>query len=145
MRSTQFLCAAAAPFSLVLLLGLAAGLANVAGGLLLLRMRADRFLHGFVAFGAGFLISVALVEMVPESLRASPVGGPLWILAGFCGVHLLEHTLVEHFHFGEETHSHEFLHRSTAYSVTFGLAAHTFFDGITIVQRRVMWIHFSPG
>lgn len=135
MGPVSLLCVAAtAPFSLVLLLGLVAGLANVAGGLLLLRMRAERFLHGFVAFGAGFLISVALVEMVPESLRAAPVAGPLWILAGFCGVHLLEHTLVAHFHFGEETHANEFLHRSTAYSVTFGLAAHTFFDGIAIAS-----------
>ena len=134
MHSTDLLCAAAVPFSLVLLLGLIAGLANVVGGLLLLRMRAERFLHGFVAFGAGFLISVALVEMVPESLHASPLTGPLWILAGFCGVHLLEHTLVAHFHFGEETHAQEFLHRSTAYSVTFGLAAHTFFDGIAIAS-----------
>ena len=49
-------------------------------------------------------------------------------------MHLLEHTLVAHFHFGEETHSEEFLHRSTAYSVTFGLAAHTFFDGIAIAS-----------
>jgi ZIP family zinc transporter/zinc and cadmium transporter len=124
----------ATPFGIVLLLGLIAGLADVAGGLLLLRMRAERFLHGFVAFGAGFLIAVAIVEMVPESLHASPVAAPLWILAGFCGVHLLEHTLVAHFHFGEETHAEEFLHRSTAYSVTCGLAAHTFFDGIAIAS-----------
>jgi zinc transporter ZupT len=122
------------PFWIVLLLGLVAGMADVVGGLLLLRMRAERFLHGFVAFGAGFLISVALVEMIPESFHASLIAAPLWILAGFCGVHLLEHTLVAHFHFGEETHSEEFLHRSTAYSVTFGLAAHTFFDGIAIAS-----------
>ncbi len=122
------------PFSVVLLLGLVAGLADVVGGLLLLRIRAERFLNAFVAFGAGFLIAVAIVEMVPESLRAAPHVAPLWILAGFCGVHLLEHTLVAHFHFGEETHAEEFLHRSTAYSVTFGLAAHTFFDGIAIAS-----------
>jgi ZIP family zinc transporter/zinc and cadmium transporter len=121
-------------FGIVLLLGLIAGLANVAGGLLLLRFRSEKFLHGFVAFGAGFLVAVALVEMVPESLHAAPVTGVLWILAGFCGVHLLEHTLVEHFHFGEETHAEEFIHGATAYSVTFGLAAHTFFDGIAIAS-----------
>lgn len=125
---------ASTPFDIVLVLGLIAGLTNVVGGWLLLRMRAERFLHGFVAFGAGFLIAVALVEMMPESFRAAPVSAPLWILAGFCGVHLLEHTLVAHFHFGEETHLEEFLRRSTAYSVTFGLAAHTFFDGIAIAS-----------
>ncbi len=136
------------PFGVVLLLGLVAGLANVAGGLLLLRVRAERFLHGFVAFGAGFLIAVAIVEMVPESLHASPIAAPLWILAGFCGVHLLEHTLVAHFHFGEETHAEEFLHRSTAYSVTCGLAAHTFFDGIAIASgfafsNALGWLIFT--
>ena len=125
---------AATAFPIVLLLGLIAGLANVLGGVLLLRVRAGRFLHGFVAFGAGFLIAVALVEMVPESIHLSPIASPLWILAGFCGVHLLEHTLVAHFHFGEETHADEFLRRSTAYSVTAGLAAHTFFDGIAIAS-----------
>ncbi len=136
------------PFGIVLLLGLIAGLADVAGGLLLLRFRAERFLHGFVAFGAGFLIAVALVEMIPESLQAAPHAAPLWILAGFCGVHLLEHTLVAHFHFGEETHAEEFLHRSTAYSVTFGLAAHTFFDGIAIASgfafsTTLSWLIFT--
>ncbi len=136
------------PFGVVLLLGLVAGLADVAGGLLLLRVRAERFLHGFVAFGAGFLIAVAIVEMVPESLRASPIAAPLWILAGFCGVHLLEHTLVAHFHFGEETHAEEFLNRSTAYSVTCGLAAHTFFDGIAIASgfafsNALGWLIFT--
>jgi zinc transporter ZupT len=136
------------PFGVVLLLGLIAGLADVAGGLLLLRVRAERFLHGFVAFGAGFLIAVAIVEMVPESLHVSPVAAPLWILAGFCGVHLLEHTLVAHFHFGEETHAEEFLHRSTAYSITCGLAAHTFFDGIAIASgfafsNALGWLIFT--
>jgi zinc transporter ZupT len=122
------------PFWIVLLLGVIAGLANVVGGMLLLRMRAERFLQGFVAFGAGFLIAVALIEMVPESLHISMVAGPFWILAGFCGVHLLEHTLVPHLHMGEETHTDEFLHRSTAYSVTGALTAHTFFDGVAIAS-----------
>ena len=122
------------PFWVVLLLGLVAGLANVAGAVLLLRMRAERFLHVFVAFGAGFLVAVAIVEMIPESMHAAPMAAPLWILAGFCGVHFLEHTVVAHFHLGEETHTEEFVRRSTAYSVTFGLTAHTFFDGIAIAS-----------
>jgi zinc transporter ZupT len=125
---------ASTPFGIVLLLGFIAGLANVVGGLLMLRMGAERFLHGFVAFGAGFLIAVTLVEMVPESLRISSFAAPFWILAGFCGVHLLEHTLVPHLHMGEETHTDEFLHRSTAYSVTAALTAHTFFDGVAIAS-----------
>ncbi len=137
-----------ASFSLVLLMGLIAGLADMAGGLLLLRMRADRFLHGFVAFGAGFLVSVTLVEMIPESFTVAPRSAPLWFLAGFCLIHLLEHTLVAHFHFGEETHAEELVRRSTAYSITFGLAAHTFFDGIAIasgfrISSALGWLIFA--
>lgn len=121
-------------FEIVLVLGLVAGLADVAGGLLVLRARAERFLHGFIAFGAGFLVAVALVDMVPESIDFSPMAAPLWILAGFCGVHLLEHAVVPHFHFGPETHAEEVFHPATAYSVTVGLVAHTFFDGIAIAS-----------
>ena len=123
-----------APLGLVLFLGLVAALANLGGGLLLLKSGAQRYLHAFVAFGSGFLIAVAIVEMLPESFHLAPITAPLWILAGFCGVHILEHTLVAHFHFGEETHPHEFLHAGTAYSLTLGLAAHTFFDGIAIAS-----------
>ncbi len=123
-----------APLSLVLFLGLVAALANLGGGLLLLKSGAQKYLHAFVAFGSGFLIAVAIVEMLPESFRLAPITAPLWILAGFCGVHILEHTLVAHFHFGEETHPHEFLRVGTAYSLTLGLAAHTFFDGIAIAS-----------
>lgn len=124
-------------FEIVLILGLIAGLADVVGGFLVLRAPAERFLHGFIAFGAGFLVAVAIVDMMPESIRVDPVIAPLWILVGFCGVHLLEHSLVSHFHFGPETHAEEFFHPATAYSITVGLAAHTFFDGIAIASGFV--------
>lgn len=136
------------PLFLVLFLGLLAGLANLGGGLLLLKSGMQRYLHGFVAFGSGFLIAVALVEMLPESFHLAPLAAPFWILGGFCGVHLLEHTLVSHFHFGEETHPGEFLHARTAYSLTFGLASHTFFDGVAIASGftysdKLGWLVFA--
>jgi zinc transporter ZupT len=134
--------------SIVLILGAAAALANVAGGFAVLRAKpARRTLHAFIAFGAGFLLSVALVEMVPESLRTMPAQGAMLALLGFCGVHLLEHTITQHFHFGEETHSDEFLHAHTGYSVVVGLSAHAFFDGVAIasgflVSGRIGWLIF---
>lgn len=78
------------------------------------------------------MMAAALLEMVPESIRLDAKLAPLLVVAGYCGVHLLEHTLVPHFHFGEETHHHEFLTARKSYSVLLGLAAHTFFDGIAI-------------
>jgi ZIP family zinc transporter/zinc and cadmium transporter len=120
-------------FWLSLLLGLGAGLADYLGGVLLVRRSPSaKALRYFVALGSGFMLSAVILEMLPEGMKANPAWAPALILAGYCGVHLLEHTLVPHFHFGEETHHHEFLSAKTSYSVLLGLAAHTFFDGIAI-------------
>ena len=92
----------------------------------------ERYLRYFVALGAGFLMATALLEMTPESLRLSPRLGPILIMAGYCVVHLLEHTINAHFHFGEETHHDEFVSQSTGYSVLGGLSVHALFDGVAI-------------
>jgi ZIP family zinc transporter/zinc and cadmium transporter len=133
---------------LSLILGAIAALADVAGGLVLVRARGvERYLRYFVALGAGFLMATAVIEMVPESLRLSPVLGPVLIMAGYCAVHLLEHTINAHFHFGEETHSHEFVSTRTGYSVLGGLSVHALFDGVAIgsgfvVSRDLGWLIF---
>jgi zinc transporter ZupT len=135
-------------FWLSLVLGLGAGLADYLGGFLLVRKSPSaRALRYFVALGAGFMLAAAVLEMIPEAMGINPKWAPLLILAGYCGVHLLEHTLVPHFHFGEETHHQEFLSAKTSYSVLLGLATHTFFDGIAIgsgfvLSRWLGWVLF---
>ncbi len=126
-------------FWLSLTLGLVAGLADYFGGFLLVRRSPSaRALRYFVALGAGFMLAAAVLEMVPAGLSLNPRWAPLLLLAGYCGVHLLEHTLVPHFHFGEETHHQEFLSARTSYSVLLGLATHTFFDGVAIGSGFVL-------
>jgi zinc transporter ZupT len=116
-----------------LFLGAIAALADVVGGLILVRARGvERYLRYFVALGAGFLMATAVLEMAPESLRLSPKLGPVLIMVGYCAVHLLEHTINAHFHFGEETHAHEFVSGRTGYSVMGGLSVHALFDGVAI-------------
>ena len=116
-----------------LILGAVAALADVAGGLVLVRARGiERYLRYFVALGAGFLMATALLEMTPDSIRMSPRLGPVLIMAGYCAMHLLEHTINAHFHFGEEIHHGEFLHAHTGYSVLGGLTVHALFDGVAI-------------
>jgi ZIP family zinc transporter/zinc and cadmium transporter len=116
-----------------LILGAIAALADVAGGWVLVRARGvERYLRYFVALGAGFLMATALLEMAPESLRLNGRLGPALIMAGYCAVHLLEHTINAHFHFGEETHAGEFVSRRTGYSVLGGLSFHALFDGVAI-------------
>ena len=118
---------------LSLILGTIAALADVAGGFVLVRARGvERYLRYFVALGAGFLIATALLEMTPEGIKLNPVWGPVLIMGGYCVVHLLEHTINAHFHYGEETHHGEFISRHTGNSVLVGLSVHALFDGVAI-------------
>ena len=131
-----------------LILGTIAALADVAGGLVLVRARGvERYLRYFVALGAGFLMATALVEMAPEGMKLNPRWGPILIMAGYCVVHLLEHTINSHFHFGEEVHKGEFVSMRTGYSVLAGLSVHALFDGVAIgsgfvVSNWLGWLIF---
>ncbi|MBX6358761.1 ZIP family metal transporter [Pseudacidobacterium ailaaui] len=133
---------------LSLILGSVAAFADIFGGLVLVRSHWEkRYLRYFVALGAGFMLAVAFLEMLPESMAVSARWAPLLVLAGYCVVHLLEHTIVPHFHFGEETHQDEFLSSHTSYSVLAGLAVHALFDGIAIasgfvLSSRLGWLIF---
>lgn len=116
-------------------LGLLAALADVFGGLVLVRTQWEkRYLRYFIALGAGFMLAAAFLEMVPESFRITPHAAPWLVLTGYCLIHLLEHTVTPHFHFGEETHHEEFVSLHTSYSVVAGLAVHSLFDGVAIAS-----------
>jgi len=131
-----------------LALGIFAALANVFGGLVLTgRDWERRYLRYFIALGAGFMLAAALLEMLPQSLALRPASAPLLLLAGYLLVHLVEHSFVAHFHFGEETHAAHFVHGHLPWSVMAGLAIHTFFDGVAIgsgflVSSWLGWIIF---
>jgi ZIP family zinc transporter/zinc and cadmium transporter len=134
--------------ALALLLGLTAALANVAGGMLILRREWSRvYLKYFVALGAGFMLGAAFLEMLPESLRLMGESSFLLVLAGYFLVHFFEHTLAPHFHFGEETHHEEMAGAHAPISALFGLMIHTFFDGVAIASGFLVgewlgWIIF---
>ncbi|HEV2382108.1 MAG TPA: ZIP family metal transporter [Terriglobia bacterium] len=118
-----------------LLLGMLAGLANLAGAAIVAARAWSRtFLAYFIAVGSGFMLATALAEIVPESLRRAPVSGPPLILAGYFIVHFFEHSWPAHFHYGEETHHEPFSNRHTAYLALGGLTIHTFFDGVAIAS-----------
>lgn len=118
-----------------LALGVVAGLANLLGGAIVsARPWSRTFLTLFIALGSGFMLATALTEMVPESLRLAPASAPALILLGYFIVHLCEHAWPAHFHFGEETHTDEFLNPSVAYTALAGLLIHTFFDGVSITS-----------
>jgi ZIP family zinc transporter/zinc and cadmium transporter len=136
------------PIVLSVVLGLSAAGANILGGAIIVQKHWDRsYLRYFVALGAGFMLATAIVEIFPTSIELQGKSAALLVLIGYLVTHFFEHTLTPHFHFGEETHEHEFMHSHTGYSVLIGLLIHTFFDGIAIasgfiVSSRLGWIIF---
>lgn len=123
------------PFQWSLALGLAAALANVLGGLVVVSRSHwnELLLKSFLALGAGFMLAASFLRMLPESFRLSP-HAPVLVLAGYFLVHFFEHTLTPHFHFGEETHGEAMLDPAASWSALLGLSIHTFFDGVSIAS-----------
>jgi zinc transporter ZupT len=136
------------PFTLSILLGSVAAFADIFGGMILVRGNWEkRYLRYFVALGAGFMMAAAFLEMLPESFKLSMQWAPVLVLAGYCAIHLLEHTITPHFHFGEETHHDEFISHHTGNSVVLGLGVHALFDGVAIgsgfvISNWLGWIIF---
>jgi zinc transporter ZupT len=109
-----------------------AAVADVAGAVLVTTAHKQRqaSLPYFVAAGAGFMLAAAFVRMLPEATQVPHAF--LFVLLGYFGVHLFEHTFAPHFHFGEETHPEALLHPAAGWLAVLGLGVHTLFDGVAI-------------
>ncbi len=90
-----------------------------------------RALETMIALSAGFMISVSLADLFPQAVLSLGERGALVALAGYLLVHLTQHTLVAHFHFGEETHE---VTSTVSISALIGLLLHTFVDGVAIAS-----------
>lgn len=116
-----------------LLYALAAAGANVLGAVAVTsRARwGRRFLDILLSLAAGFLISVSVVDLFPESIARNGARGAVVALVAYVLVHLTQHTLGRHFHFGEETHE---VSEVVSMSALVGLLMHTFVDGVAVAS-----------
>src|SRR5258707_4489247 len=113
-------------------LGVVAAAGNLLGGLFVVRWGwPPRFLHYVMALGAGYMLAVAFTDVIPESVRIGGQNAFLLVLIGYFLVHLFEHILAPHFHFGEETHT-EMMGQHPAPTVLFWVGIHTIFDCVAI-------------
>ncbi|WP_316411651.1 ZIP family metal transporter [Mesoterricola silvestris] len=80
---------------------------------------------------AGYLMSVTLVRVLPEAVEQGGERMALWAVAGFFLIHLLEHGISPHFHYGEESHTHSGS-AITGVIALVGLSLHSFMDGMSI-------------
>ena len=100
-----------------------------------------RALDAMLAFAAGFMISVSLLDLFPEALTRGGRGAAIVALGAYLAVHVTQHVIGTHFHFGEETH-----HVSEAVSVAalVGLLLHTFVDGVAVASGLERPVHRLP-
>jgi ZIP family zinc transporter/zinc and cadmium transporter len=119
---------------LILLYGCVAAAAELLGGsLVILKSEWPRKIQEYLlALGAGFLLALVFLDMVPESIHAIGAEAPLLMLLGYSVLHFFEHTVVGHLHFGEEVHREVMLSRAASISTFIGLFIHAFFDGFAI-------------
>jgi len=112
---------------------LAAAAANLAGAAAV-TWRAQwsvRALETIIALAAGFMVSVAMLDMLPHAYATGGSTAAVVALGGFLAVHLTQHTFARHFHFGEETHS---VTEAVGLSALIGLLLHTIVDGVAIAS-----------
>jgi len=113
--------------------GVAAAAANLLGAVAVTSRatRGIRALDAMLSFAAGFMISVALVDLFPAAVAVAGRVAPAMALAAYVLVHLTQHTIGRHFHFGEETHS---VSELVSVSALLGLLMHTFVDGVAVAS-----------
>jgi ZIP family zinc transporter/zinc and cadmium transporter len=117
-----------------LLLGLLAAIAEVlGGGLIYLRKTWPRRIQEtLLALGAGFILALVFLKLIPASIDALGETAALYCLIGFATIHFFEHAIVGHLHFGEEIHREVMVAKTSSVSAFSGLLVHAFFDGFTI-------------
>lgn len=118
----------------IILFGLIAAGAEILGGTLVVLKKhwPGRVQEYLIALSAGFILALVFFELIPESLRLLGSAGSVYIMLGFGILHLFEHTLVGHLHFGEETHTDVMVSRAASFAAISGLFVHAFFDGLAI-------------
>lgn len=118
----------------IFIFGLFAASAEILGAGLVLKRREwpKKIQEYLIALSAGFLLALVFLKLIPESLSLLGPIASVYVLLGFAILHLFEHTLVGHLHFGEEVHREVMVSKVASMSAFTGLAVHAFFDGFSI-------------
>lgn len=135
-------------FVQLLFFGIIVALATVFGGWILfpsgIYKNYRKLLKYLLALGAGFMLAVTFVEILPKTIliwqtqKNLPTFGEdfyvpmLLLLGGYLLTQFFEHTIAPHFHLGEEIHSDHLISTKSAYTAIGGLLIHAFFDGVSI-------------
>src|ERR1700690_3697364 len=109
-------------YAAIFLFGLVAAGAEIIGGGVVLfnRKWPQKIQENLLALGAGFILALVLLDLIPVSITGIGRAAPLFIRTGFSVMHFAEHTIVVHLHFGEEVHSEVMVSKVASYSAFWG-------------------------
>ena len=121
-------------WSLVYALVAVACLATLLGGWLVVRFLGGRasVMRHVSGAAAGYLVAATLARVLPEALHLGGDGMAVWAIGGFLAVHVIEHGITPHFHYGEESAKHGATAAAGIMALA-GLSMHSFLDGMSIM------------
>ena len=141
----------------LLFLGLLAACANFFGGLLVLPSgalnRSERFFKAVIALGAGLLLAVIFIEILPRTIELwlslptnkqtneFSITPMLLVLGGYLLINFFEQLLIPHLHI--ESREQAVIPQSAAFAAIGGLLFHAFFDGVAVAAA--VSVNFSAG
>lgn len=122
------------PLPLGVVLAGFAGLSDLIGSALVLggRQTSSRWFDFLLAFGTGFVLAIALAELVPAGLEGG-TGNAFWVLAGFSALYLITR-------FFEEDERAAGISRGLASGIgltMLGVTLCDFFDGLAVAAATV--------
>jgi zinc and cadmium transporter len=85
-----------------------------------------------VALSAGFMLCVALTDLLPDAIARGGRPAALVALAGYLVVHLTQHSVLGHWHHSSD--ELDAISPTVSATALVGLLLHTFFDGVAIAS-----------
>lgn len=121
-----------------------ASLATLFGGWLVVTFLQGRrsVMRQMSGVAAGYLLSATLVRIFPEAIEQGGESMAIWVLGGYLLVHVMEHGITTHFHYGEETHTEG--NRWTGILALVGLSLHSLMDGLALAAALRSGSNLGP-